>query len=36
MRINFDPPKRFIEIVSDNGKAKSGAAELLYRYLKFG
>lgn len=32
--INYELPKRSIEIVSDRGRAKNGAAELLYRYLK--
>ena len=34
IRINCELPERSIEIVSDRGKAKSGTAELLYRYLK--
>lgn len=34
IRINCDLPKRSIQIVSDRGQGKSGAAELLYRYLK--
>lgn len=33
IRINCELPKRSIQIVSDKGQGKSGAARLLYRYL---
>lgn len=34
IRINCDLPERSIQIVSDRGQGKSGAAELLYKYLR--
>lgn len=34
IRINCELPKRSIQIVSDRGQRKSGAAELLYKFLK--
>lgn len=36
MQINCCPPKRSIQLISDKGRGKSLAADILYKYLKRG